>query len=99
MKLRYPVELTRDIEIGGFTTQVKDIPSAYSEGDCREEALTMTLSVLLDVLRFNYFERNCPVPIPFFDDDSDEYSDYVEIPEDISAKIHTFNARFESIAL
>ena len=39
--LRYPVLLTPDLEAGGYTVEVPDLPGCLTEGDSLEEALEM----------------------------------------------------------
>jgi len=93
MGLKYPIELEHYPESGRFLAQVKDIPSAFTEGDNREEAFELALSVLLDMLELNYFEHDRPVPLPSFF----EGEDYVEVPEDVTQKIMEFNSRLEKL--
>lgn len=91
MGLKYPVDLVPDHEDGGFVVYVKDIPSAFSQGEDRQEALDMALSVLQDALHFNYFEQGLIVPMP----SAFVGEDYIELPEDISGEVLQFNARLD----
>jgi len=94
MGLKYPVELIPDLEVGGFTVEVTDIPSAHTQGEDREEALDNVLSALLDLIELNYFDHNRPVPLP----SAFEGENYVEVPEDVTQEIMKFNARLEKLA-
>ena len=97
MGLKYSVDLLPDTEIGGFSVHVRDMSSAFSQGESREEALEMALSVFLDLLDLNYFENRLlrPVPLPsLFEGD-----DYIEIPDDITHKIMDYNARLGTFVL
>jgi predicted RNase H-like HicB family nuclease len=62
--IKYPVLIVQNKETGVFFIQTYDIPEGFTQGDTREEAKKSLLSVFQDVLEFNHFEQNKPVPLP-----------------------------------
>ncbi len=62
-----------------------DIPEALTQGDSREEALSMALDALVTSFEF-YFEDNQPVPAP-----SGVQGDYVDVPSSVAAKVLLLN--------
>jgi antitoxin HicB len=86
--MQYPVTLTPDN--GGYVVSFPDIPEALTQGDNREEALTMALDALITAFDF-YFEDGRPVPAA-----SPVTGDYVEVPLSVVSKVIMLNAFVES---
>lgn len=57
----YPAKLAP--EDGGFVVTFRDIPEAITQGDTREEAISMAAEALATAMDF-YFEDRRPVPAP-----------------------------------
>jgi len=57
----YPAKLAP--EDGGFVVTFRDIPEAVTQGDTREEAISMAADALATAMDF-YFEDRRPVPAP-----------------------------------
>lgn len=88
--MRYPINLELDPDAGGYFVSFPDIPEALTQGDDREEALTMGLDALVTAFEF-YFEDNRRVPLP-----GDITGDYVEVPASVAAKVLMLNAFIDS---
>ncbi len=86
--MRYPVDLQPDT--GGFVVSFPDIPEALTQGDSRDEALTMALDALVTAFDF-YFEDNRPVPSP-----SAVTGDSVDVPLSVTSKVMLLNAFIDS---
>lgn len=86
--MRYPIKLEPDT--GGYVVSFPDIPEALTQGDTKEEALSMGLDALVTALDF-YFEDNRKVPAP-----SPIIGDYVELPLSVSSKVLLLNAFIEA---
>lgn len=86
--MRYPVKLQPDT--GGYVVSFPDIPEALTQGDDREEALSMGLDALVTAFEF-YFEDERRVPAP-----GDITGDYVEVPASVAAKILLLNEFLDS---
>ena len=67
-----------------------DIPEALTQGDDREDALSMGLDALVTAFEF-YFEDGHKVPPP-----GDVTGDYVELPASVVAKVLMLNAFVDS---
>lgn len=61
MNLNYPVELTPDASIGGFTVTFPDVPEAITEGDDLDEALLRAVDALETALSF-YTDEGADLP-------------------------------------
>lgn len=61
--MKFPVTLTPDADAGGFVATFPDIPEAITQGETREEALSMAQEALEAALEF-YFEDKRAVPSP-----------------------------------
>jgi antitoxin HicB len=86
--MRYPIKLEPDT--GGYVVSFPDIPEALTQGDTKEEALSMGLDALVTALDF-YFEENRKVPEP-----SPITGDYVELPLSVASKVLLLNAFIEA---
>ncbi len=86
--MRYPIKLEPDT--GGYVVSFPDIPEALTQGDTKEEALSMGLDALVTAFEF-YFEDNQKIPLP-----SDITGDHVEVPPSITAKVLMLNAFINS---
>jgi len=84
--LRYPVDLTAEVE-GGFLVTFPDIPEAITQGEDREDALVHGQDALESALEF-YFEEPRMVPKPSRIKAGQEY---VELPASVSAKVLLLN--------
>lgn len=62
MEFVYPCTLKSQPE-GGYTVTFRDVPSAITEGDTREEALVEAEDALIAALHF-YVEDHKPLPLP-----------------------------------
>lgn len=84
--MRYPVDLTPEVE-GGFLVTFPDIPEAITQGEDREDALFHGLDALESALEF-YFEapRAVPAPSPI-----KAGHEFVELPASVSAKVLLLN--------
>lgn len=82
--MRYPVNLTPCD--GGYVVSFPDIPEALTQGDDREEALSMAADALVTAFDF-YFEDRREVPLPSLCD-----GDFIEIPASVTAKVLLLNA-------
>lgn len=82
--MRYPVNLEPDT--GGYVVSFPDIPEALTQGDDREEALSMARDALVTAFDF-YFEDGRPVPVP-----GPVTGDYVDVPASVAAKVLLLNA-------
>lgn len=83
--LCYPVTLTPDET--GFVVTFADIPEAITQGDTREQALTMAADALATAMEF-YFEDRRPVPLP---SSLAPEQDVVDLPASLSAKVLLLN--------
>jgi antitoxin HicB len=86
--MRYPIKLEPDT--GGYVVSFPDIPEALTQGDTKEEALSMGLDALVTAFEF-YFEDNQKIPMP-----GEITDDYVEVPPSITAKVLMLNAFIDS---
>ena len=86
--MRYPVNL--DPDSGGFVVSFPDIPEALTQGDSREEALSMALDALVTAFEF-YFEDNRKVPLP-----SEVTGEFVDVPLSVASKVLMLNAFIDS---
>lgn len=86
--MRYPVNL--DPDSGGFVVSFPDIPEALTQGDSREEALSMALDALVTAFEF-YFEDNQKVPLP-----SEVTGEFVDVPLSVASKVLMLNAFIDS---
>lgn len=86
--MRYPVNLEPDS--GGFFVSFPDIPEALTQGDSREDALSMALDALVTAFEF-YFEDNRKVPLP-----SEVTGDFVDVPLSVASKVLMLNAFIDS---
>lgn len=81
--MRYPIKLQSDS--GGYFVSFPDIPEALTQGEDREEAMSMGLDALVTAFEF-YFEDERKVPSP-----GKIIGDYVEVPASVAAKILLLN--------
>lgn len=86
--MRYPVNLEPDS--GGFFVSFPDIPEALTQGDSREDALSMALDALVTAFEF-YFEDNRKVPLP-----SEVTGEFVDVPLSVASKVLMLNAFIDS---
>lgn len=86
--MRYPVNL--DPDSGGFVVSFPDIPEALTQGDSREEALSMALDALVTAFEF-YFEDNQKIPLP-----SEVTGEFVDVPLSVASKVIMLNAFIDS---
>lgn len=86
--MRYPIKLQSDS--GGYFVSFPDIPEALTQGDDREEAMSMGLDALVTAFEF-YFEDERKVPSP-----GKIIGDYVEVPASVAAKILLLNEFLDS---
>ena len=86
--MRYPVNL--DPDSGGFVVSFPDIPEALTQGDSREEALSMALDALVTAFEF-YFEDNQKIPLP-----SEVTGEFVDVPLSVASKVLMLNAFIDS---
>lgn len=86
--MRYPINL--EPCDGGYVVSFPDIPEALTQGDDREDALSMGLDALVTAFEF-YFEDGNKVPPP-----GDVTGDYVELPSSVVAKLLMLNAFVDS---
>ena len=86
--MRYPVNL--DPDSGGFVVSFPDIPEALTQGDSREEALSMALDALVTAFEF-YFEDNKKIPLP-----SEVTGEFVDVPLSVASKVIMLNAFIDS---
>lgn len=86
--MRYPINL--EPCDGGYVVSFPDIPEALTQGDDREDALSMGLDALVTAFEF-YFEDGHKVPPP-----GDVTGDYVELPASVVAKVLMLNAFVDS---
>lgn len=86
--MRYPVNLQPDS--GGYVVSFPDIPEALTQGDTREEALSMAQDALITAFEF-YFEDNQAIPMP-----GEVSGDFVEVPLSVASKVLLLNAFVES---
>lgn len=86
--MRYPVNLEPDS--GGFFVSFPDIPEALTQGDGREDALSMALDALVTAFEF-YFEDNRKVPLP-----SEVTGEFVDVPLSVASKVLMLNAFIDS---
>ena len=86
--MRYPVNLEPDS--GGFFVSFPDIPEALTQGDSREDALSMALDALVTAFEF-YFEDNRKVPLP-----SEVTGEFVDVPLSVALKVLMLNAFIDS---
>jgi predicted RNase H-like HicB family nuclease len=63
IKMKFPVTLTPDMEVGGFVVTFDAVPEAITQGETLEEALAMAKDALELALSF-YFEENLALPVP-----------------------------------
>jgi predicted RNase H-like HicB family nuclease len=63
IKMKFPVTLTPDYEVGGFVVTFDAVPEAITQGDTIEQALAMGKEALELALSF-YFEDHLAVPVP-----------------------------------
>jgi antitoxin HicB len=86
--MRYPIKLEPDT--GGYVVSFPDIPEALTQGDTKEEALSMGLDALITALDF-YFEDNRKIPAPSAID-----GDSVELPLSVASKVLLLNSFLDS---
>ncbi|EAW9078581.1 type II toxin-antitoxin system HicB family antitoxin [Salmonella enterica] len=86
--MRYPIKLQPDS--GGYFVSFPDIPEALTQGDDKEEAMSMGLDALVTAFEF-YFEDERKVPAP-----GKITGDYVEVPASVAAKILLLNEFLDS---
>jgi len=85
--MKFPVELTKDEEEGGFVVTFPDIPEAITQGETREEALAMAKQALELALEF-YFEDKRAVPVPSVPGEGQEV---IELDASFTAKVLLLN--------
>lgn len=86
--MRYPINL--EPCDGGYFVSFPDVPEALTQGDTREEALSMGLDALVTAFEF-YFEDGRKVPAP-----GEVSGDYVEVPASVVAKVIMLSAFVDS---
>jgi antitoxin HicB len=84
--LAYPVKL-KSAKEGGFVVTFPDIPEAITQGEDREDALTMAAEALETALDF-YFETRRQVPAP---SKAKRGQASVGLPLSVSAKVLLWN--------
>jgi antitoxin HicB len=85
--MKFPIILTPDLEDGGFVVTFPDIPEAITQGDTKEEAITMAQDALETAIEF-YFEDKRAVPAP---SKLKRGQHAVELPASLSAKVLLLN--------
>jgi len=85
--MRFPVDLMQDEVDGGFVVTFPDIPEAITQGETREEALTMAKQALELALEF-YFDDKRAVPMPSRPYENQEV---VELDASFTAKVLLLN--------
>lgn len=82
----YPAQLIA-AEEGGFVVKFRDIPEAITQGESKEEALTMAQDALLTAIEF-YVEDERAVPLP---SKAKKGEEWVALPASVYAKILLIN--------
>lgn len=85
--MKFPVVLTPDEDESGFVVTFPDIPEAITQGDNKEEALSMAQDALETALEF-YFEDKRSIPTP---SKPAPGQNAVELPASLSAKVLLLN--------
>jgi antitoxin HicB len=85
--MKFPINLTADLEDGGFVVTFPDIPEAITQGDTKEEAIAMAQDALETAIEF-YFEDKRSVPAP---SKLKRGQHAVELPASLSAKVLLLN--------